>query len=1110
MNIRLQNDSVGSYISSDNGSGLLEVDIEDDKDVYNQKNVFKTAYATIDAILSENDRFKEFKDKLQNSTLLVLIKDIDSTNSDAVEQIFLDINEKSKRLDNASIFKGYCFKIYDEAFQDELKCLWIRLKKAYISFKNFSGENYKFDEYIYMYLLVTEDENMTENLSPGGIHFLEDKNMDDVERILTKMVEYGERVSDFYKHIQNEAYIFEDICVDSNSYKTASKKLITNVKEYLLYSMETKSAQYQKVPLNWFIYSVKDKSNNMNILMKDFMTITANLYIYSFLFTLSPSKKSKKNIDHSLYNVLNEDVDIKQIINIVKELRKKQVENVQIPENCRSFDVLSNLYTIMDCFKVKENRFDVTYHNHGGQLYTLEHFIVPDNRNAKIKWLTKDEESIEISFTGQSERKKKLINYLIVEQKLNNDILLDFDVMGLVTGKYQEYDKDFIFATIQTLSKEENLQRYEKTAFDAIVIDEAHHSAANSYKKVLEYFEPKLWLGMTATPDKRDDNLEGRNIYEIFNHQIAYEIRLQDAMEEDLLCPFHYFGITDLDIIADAGKSFEEKVENFRYLTSEERVENVMKQAEYFGYSGDRVKGLIFCSRIDEAKELSKKFNDKGWRTLVLSGSDSEEARAVAIERLAGEESEDALDYIISVDIFSEGVDVPEINQVIMLRPTESPIVFIQQLGRGLRKAENKEYVVVLDFIGNYRNNFMIPIALSGDRSYNKDNIRRYVTEGGRVIPGASTIHFDEISRKRIFQAIDNANFSDIKLIRENYTNLKNKLGHIPALADFDKYGEMDVLRIFDNNSLGSYYKFLVKYEKEYTIRLSEDEEKAIEFISKKLASGKRIHELELLKRTLQYRHGIIGRLQKHLSEKYYCEMDEHCTENVINMMTNEFPTSAAKKTYAQCVFLKKEQDDYGISDVYGKMLENPEFCVILEELVDFGISRYKVNYSYHYQDTNLVLYQKYTYEDACRLLNWERNEVPLNIGGYKYDKKTKTFPIFINYDKQDNISDTTKYEDHFVAENRLIAISKSGRSMDSEDVQNFLNATERGIDVQLFVRKNKDDKISKEFYYLGRVIATGNAKQFVMPNTDKTAVEIEWELETPVREDIYQYIVNE
>lgn len=705
--------------------------------------------------------------------------------------------------------------------------------------------------------------------------------------------------------------------------------------------------------------------------------------------------------------------------------------------------------------------------------------------------LTQDVEMFEQMYDLNLQYYRELTMYIIAGKK----------ALDKARGEQLEALKE----KAETSQIQEDVENYNK-----------YVNLCNRFEKKLHDLELTRVIAMQVAPqirllqDNDQEMLEKIQSSLVNTIQIAYEIRLQDAMEEDLLCPFHYFGITDLDIIADAGKSFEEKVENFRYLTSEERVENVMKQAEYFGYSGDRVKGLIFCSRIDEAKELSKKFNDKGWRTLVLSGSDSEEARAVAIERLAGEESEDALDYIISVDIFSEGVDVPEINQVIMLRPTESPIVFIQQLGRGLRKAENKEYVVVLDFIGNYRNNFMIPIALSGDRSYNKDNIRRYVTEGGRVIPGASTIHFDEISRKRIFQAIDNANFSDIKLIRENYTNLKNKLGHIPALADFDKYGEMDVLRIFDNNSLGSYYKFLVKYEKEYTIRLSEDEEKAIEFISKKLASGKRIHELELLKRTLQYRHGIIGRLRKHLSEKYHCEMDEHCTENVINMMTNEFPRGAAKKTYAQCVFLKKEQDDYGISDSYEKMLQNPEFCAILEELVDFGIARYKVNYSHQYQDTNLVLYQKYTYEDVCRLLNWEKNEVPQNISGYKYDKKTRTFPIFINYDKKENISDTIKYEDRFIAENRLIAISRSRRNMNSKDVQNFLKSTERGIDVQLFVRKNKEDKMSKEFYYLGRVIATGNAKQFVMPNTDKTAVEIEWELETPVREDIYQYIVNE
>ncbi len=680
--------------------------------------------------------------------------------------------------------------------------------------------------------------------------------------------------------------------------------------------------------------------------------------------------------------------------------------------------------------------------------------------------------------------------------------------MGLVTGKYQDYDANFIFATIQTLSKDEVLKKYDRQAFDAIVIDEAHHSAANSYKKVMDYFEPELWLGMTATPDKRDDNLEGRNIYEIFNHQIAYEIRLQDAMEEDLLCPFHYFGITDLEVISDEGKTAQEKAENFRHLTSDERVYNIMKQAKFFGYSGERVKGLIFCSRIDEAKELSEKMNEKGWRTLVLSGSDSEGARTEAIERLAGEESDEALDYILSVDIFSEGVDVPEINQVIMLRPTESPIIFIQQLGRGLRKAENKEFVVIIDFIGNYRKNFMIPIALSGDRSYNKDNIRRYVTEGGRIIPGASTVHFDKISRQRIFQSIDNANFSAIKLIRENYRNLKDKLGHIPALSDFNKYGEMDVLRIFDNNNLGSYYKFLVKYEKEYTIRLSEEEEKVIEFVSKKLASGKRVHELELLRRSMKYHHGLMKILKKSLQENYDCSMDKNCEENVVSVMTNEFPSGVAKKTYTQCIFVEKEGEDYRISQSFKMMLQNPDFYQVLKEVVEFGIARYQKNYSRHYQDTELVLYEKYTYEDVCRLLNWKKNEVPINISGYKFDKKTKTLPVFINYDKPENISDTTKYEDHFISSNHLIAISKIGRSLESEDVQNFLKAKEREIDVQLFVRKNKDD--TKEFYYLGRMTATGQAKEFIMQNTDKTAVEVEWILDTPVREDIYEYIVNE
>lgn len=685
--------------------------------------------------------------------------------------------------------------------------------------------------------------------------------------------------------------------------------------------------------------------------------------------------------------------------------------------------------------------------------------------------------------------------------------------MGIVSGESREFDKDYIFATIQTMSKEDIYCQYDKSYFDAIVFDEAHHTSASSYKRIMDYFKPKFTLGMTATPDKRDDQLAGKNIYELFNHQIAYEIRLQEALEEDLLCPFHYFGITDI-AMHDSEATYT-NIDDFRYLTSDERVTRVMEKARYYGHSGNRVKGLIFCSRVEEAKELSKKFNERGWRTIALSGVNSEKERENAIDRLVmdtevNDKGESQLDYILSVDVFSEGVDIVEINQVIMLRPTESPIVFIQQLGRGLRKAKEKEFVVILDFIGNYTNNFMIPIALSGDRTYNKDNIRRYVLEGTRMIPGASTLHFDEISRKKIFKAIDNANFSDIKLIKENYINLKNKLGYIPRLIDFDRFGEMDVLRIFDNNSLGSYYKFLMKYEKEYTIRLNETEEKFIEFISKKLANGKRMLDLEMINCILIYRNHLFAKLKEIVKEKYTHELTELEKISIKNILTNEFPTGSQAKTYEKCIFIEQEGDDFRIANEFDQLLENHAFKNMIQELIIFGLSRYQTQYSNTYQDTSLVLYKKYTYEDVCRLLNWEHGEVALNIGGYKYDKHTKTFPVFINYDKADDISATTKYEDHFINNATLVAISKSGRSTKSEDVQNFLHAYERGIKVSLFVRKNKDDKVSKEFYFLGYMNASGKTEEIIMPGTTKLAVEIEWNLKVPVREDIYEYIVKE
>ena len=408
---------------------------------------------------------------------------------------------------------------------------------------------------------------------------------------------------------------------------------------------------------------------------------------------------------------------------------------------------------------------------------------------------------------------------------------------GLLSGNSKEYDAEYLFSTMNMMARPEVHERFSPDEFQMIVIDEAHRTGAGSYQEIMKYFKPKFWLGMTASPERTDDF----DVFEAFDHNIAYKIRLQQAMEENLLCPFHYFGITDLRI---DGEAVEDKAD-FNCLISDTRVDYVIEQAAFYGFSGSRVKGLIFCSSKREAAVLSEKFNDRGFRALALTGEDKQEKREEAVERLVSDGREDILDYIFTVDIFNEGVDIPEINQVIMLRPTESPIVFVQQLGRGLRKAEDKEYVVILDFIGNYENNFMIPIALSGERNYNKDNMRRYVMEGCRVIPGASTIHFDEIAKNKIFRSIDQ--MKGIKsIIKKSYRDLKYRLGRVPTLMDFYKNGEVDPLLILEHYK--TYYYFLQSVDREQcTESLTEKEVLTLEYVSKVVARGKRPHEAEIL-----------------------------------------------------------------------------------------------------------------------------------------------------------------------------------------------------------------------------------------------------------------------
>ena len=737
---------------------------------------------------------------------------------------------------------------------------------------------------------------------------------------------------------------------------------------------------------------------------------------------------------------------------------------------------------------------------------------------------------------------------------------------GQIAGRQRDTEADCIFAMVQTLSRPEVLESLDPAQFEAIVIDEAHHSVAGSYKRVMEYFRPQFWLGMTATPDRRDADTDGMNIYELFNHQIAYEIRLQHAMQEDLLCPFHYFGITDLEVIADEGKTKQEQLENFRYLTSDERVANVMKQAEYFGWSGDRVKGLIFCSRNAEARELCMKFNSRGWRTLVLTGENTEEERAAAVERLAGDESENALDYILSVDIFSEGVDVPEINQVIMLRPTQSPIVFVQQLGRGLRKAAGKEYVVVLDFIGNYNNNFMIPVALSGDRTYNKDTIRKYVMEGGRVIPGSSTIHFDEISRKKIFDSIDRMTTKS-NLLKEKYFQLKNRIGRIPTICDFYEHGEIDPMLFVEYS--GTYDRFVRKYDPDCKVSFTPEESAMLEFVSSLLINGKRVHELLMLRMLMENREigaasfaEELEAMQEPYRESDFLSAISMLNKNFINTQSEQRKYAdvrffdakpAAARSEAEHTDTADESRDTGYaleffdSDAIHKgstmraaailrEMQRADFLNELKNLVSYGLAKYHDTYSRHDED-NLVLYEKYSRKDVCRILNWERDD---SSTVYGYRIKYNTCPIFVTYRKKSDIAESTKYEDEFINEQIFSWMTRSKVSLDSTETRQIISSAVNpgsAIDtadsgsaevsdaagpgsaevsdaagplkIYLFIKKS--DGEGTDFYYMGRVtpvdweettISNDKGKQLPIMN-------FRMRLEHSVRSDIYEYITG-
>ena len=618
---------------------------------------------------------------------------------------------------------------------------------------------------------------------------------------------------------------------------------------------------------------------------------------------------------------------------------------------------------------------------------------------------------------------------------------------GLLTGKHRDVDAKYLFATIQTLSRDDNFKQFDENEFDYIVFDEAHRSAASTYQRVFNYFKPKFMLGMTATPERSDE----LSIFEMFDYNIAYEIRLQAALESDILCPFHYFGVTDY--VHQGIK--EDDVTKLRYLTSDERVNYIIQKTDYYGYSGEILQGLIFVSSKKEAYDLADKLSSKGIKSVALTGDDSVNYRQIVIEKLR----EGKINYIITVDLFNEGIDIPEVNQVVMLRPTESSIIFIQQLGRGLRKSANKEYVTVIDFIGNYKTNYLIPIALSGDQSQNKDNYKKFLTNNDSI-NGVSTINFEEVAKKQIYNSLDAVSLNQNKLLLKAYEEVENRLGHMPLLMDFIQQHSIDPSVIFSKFS--NYYEFLVWYKKIDAL-LTENELK-----------NKMLNEVK--------------------------DITEDDIDTSLRILDFSFYNAGIEKIYGSPIIERNERM-IRLSDAFTNALSNQTFKIFLEDLIE--LSKYN-NEKYQKGKNGLILYNKYSREDFSKIFNWSKNGSSVIMG---YMIRSQEMPIFITYDKHEDISDSTKYEDEFLSQDELKWFTKSNRTLKSKEVQKILSHRAKGIKMYIFVQKKDDDGIY--FYYLGTAgYIEGSEKQDKMPN-GSNVVTMDLALDKAVRDDIYRYITN-
>ena len=721
-----------------------------------------------------------------------------------------------------------------------------------------------------------------------------------------------------------------------------------------------------------------------------------------------------------------------------------------------------------------------------------------------------------IKFLFIAHREELLENAINVFSKI---LKIDKNEFGRIYGGLKEIDKSIIFASIQSLRNCYN--EFKPSFFDYVIVDEFHHSMSDSYLKTLSYFNPKFLLGLTATPKRMD----GKDILSLCDYNVVDEIGIKEALEEDLIVPFHYFGVNDYTINYDnipyKNGKYNEKIllENLLLNT---RTDYIVEKINKFGFDGDELSAVAFCQNIEHAFFMKEEFSKKGYKSAVITANTSSNERSEILEKFKNKK----IEILCVVDILNEGIDIPTINLLLFLRPTMSSTIFIQQIGRGLRKAKNKDFITIIDFIGNHKKDYLLINYFSSEVDNKdtlftkKEKIINEIKNQFSNIPKSCYVELDRICQNRIIEKIEKINFSSKNILKEMYLDYKAEIGksenEILKVSDFDTN-----IELFQELSLklGSFYNAQLQFEnseikQNKIFLLNSEETEFLAYLEKKLTIVEPF--TYLIVKYLINNDFINLEIIVDEYKNYFNIKDDFRKEYVINRIFTELVEDEIleknsknrlfkiSKKYNKIFENKKENNDeinLKLIDLDNSKNTNYNFKNRLEDLLYLGLSEFKKNNNLSIFNENILIpYKKYKRIELQILLD---SKVPKGSWRAGYANTDKDICLFATIDKTHILQENLKYDNSLFADDIIQWISQPKTAHTSSVGKMFINHKKLGYNVHIFIRKFAfmDGNKTNPFIYLGKA-------DYYKSSGDKP-MRILWKLEEKIPQELIYELYN-